>query len=53
METFNNNTSSQQKTLREKFFNKLAHIREEHRRKDNVKQRIRNVVKQATREKTL
>jgi hypothetical protein len=53
MDTFNNNTSSQQKTRREKFFNKLAHIREEYRRKDSVKQRIRNLVKQATKEKTL
>jgi hypothetical protein len=53
METFNNNTTSQQKTPREKFFNKLSLIRKEHRRKDSVKQRIRNVVKQANREKTL
>jgi len=53
METFNNNISSQQKTVRGKFFNKLAVIREEYRRKESVKQRIKNLVKQATREKTL
>lgn len=53
MNPLNQNTSSQQKTPREKFFNKLTLIREEHRRKDSVKQRIRNLVKQANREKTL
>jgi hypothetical protein len=53
MDTFNHNTSSQQRTLREKFFNKLTLIRAEYRSKDSVKQRIKNLVKQATREKTL
>jgi hypothetical protein len=53
MDTFNQHASSQQKTPREKFFNKLTLTREEYRRKDSLKQHIRNLVKQATREMTL